>query len=356
MNTRIPSLLATTFALGLMASTSSAQIIDQEDFESLDPNSPTALSDAGWLVFANVFDPGGGYMYGYGPFGAPNGGPGFCQIAVGQGGPDQGNHQIVTYSDYNNSDHGNGNLIEANVFKELIVPQAAVGNTVVFTFDAKHGDLAAPSTSLAFIKVIDSVGFWLDGYSFVDTTNMDVNWGTFSISLLIEQHMVGDYLQFGFSNTATNWNTSGQFYDNILFEQEVPCAQTYCGSSQNPNNSAVISITDCDSSAANIYVVAQNAPVGEFALLVVGDGNTTVQPPGSSGDLCVAGGAVLGRYAKEMGVTSSGGDFFVDIQNTSSNYVLNNVLIAPGLSWNFQFWHREGAGSTFSEAIAVTFN
>ena len=83
-----------------------------EDFESLDPANPSAMTDAGWLVFANVFDNNGGYLYGYGPFSAPNGGPAFCAVAPDQGGPDQGTRQVVAYSDYNNADHANGNIIE----------------------------------------------------------------------------------------------------------------------------------------------------------------------------------------------------------------------------------------------------
>ena len=72
MNLSTRTLLAGTIALGL-SSASFGQISSyNEDFESLDITSTTCLGDAGWLVFGNVFDGGGNYLYGYGPFPAPN--------------------------------------------------------------------------------------------------------------------------------------------------------------------------------------------------------------------------------------------------------------------------------------------
>ena len=57
MNIRIPALLAGSIALGLTASTSSAQIASySEDFEGLVQTDPDALANAGWLVFGNVFE------------------------------------------------------------------------------------------------------------------------------------------------------------------------------------------------------------------------------------------------------------------------------------------------------------
>ena len=123
-----------TLAVALLCLAPTASWADlapySQDFEGLDQADPAALADDGWLVFGNVFDPDGSYLYGYGPFPAPNGGPGFSGIDVGQGGPAQGDQQLVVYSDYNNGDHGNGNFIEANVFQEQMVGAADVGKHV----------------------------------------------------------------------------------------------------------------------------------------------------------------------------------------------------------------------------------
>ncbi len=189
-----------------------------ENFEGLNQADGAALANAGWLAFGNVFDSGGGYLYGYGVFGAPNGTPGFSSVAAGEGGPDQGGQQLVVYSDYNNGDHGNGNLVEANVFQEQFVDAGDVGSTWTFQFDAKGGDLVAPSSSVAFIKTLDpNAGFATTNFITFDTTDLADTWNTFSLSIMIDASLTGQILQFGFAATATNFNASGNFYDNVSF-------------------------------------------------------------------------------------------------------------------------------------------
>ena len=359
MNLSTRTLLAGTIALGL-SSASFGQISSyNEDFESLDITSTTCLGDAGWLVFGNVFDGGGNYLYGYGPFPAPNTGLAFSGVTTNEGGPDQGAQQLVTYSDYQNADHNNGFLIESNVFQEQIVGSGDVGKTFTFQFDGKLGDIGGNSTSLAFIKVIDSATFALDAYVTLDTTNLPITWGTYFLDLTITTDFVGDYLQIGFSNVCTNYENSGMIYDNVfLYEAGGTCGTKYCGSDQNANNSALIDIDSCDSSSASINVTLTNGPANQFIYLLVGNGSSTVsQPPGAKGDLCVVGGDCLGRYDKDVGQIDSTGSFSTDILNAVSTPCAGAVNIAPGATWNFQYWHRQpmGAPATFSEAIAVTF-
>jgi hypothetical protein len=113
-----------------------------QDFESLVQDSPTALSDDGWVVFGNAFEPDGETLaYGYGPNPAPNPGEGFCAIAASQGGVDQGANQLSIYSDYANQDHAIGRRIEANTFQERTITAADVGTTIIFNFDAKRGNI-----------------------------------------------------------------------------------------------------------------------------------------------------------------------------------------------------------------------
>ena len=81
-----------------------------QDFEGLDQEDTGALAADGWLVFGNVFVypvPPYWYVYGYGPFPAPNWGPpfAFSTIGAGEGGLQQGDQQLVIFSDYNNHDH-----------------------------------------------------------------------------------------------------------------------------------------------------------------------------------------------------------------------------------------------------------
>ena len=115
-----------------------------QDFESLDQSSPTALSGDGWIVFGNVFEADGTtFLYGYGPDPAPNNTGAFSGIALGQGGLDQGEQQLVIISDYNNADQATGRRIEANTFRERTITASDVGNTIVFSFDAKRGNINA---------------------------------------------------------------------------------------------------------------------------------------------------------------------------------------------------------------------
>lgn len=189
-----------------------------QDFEGLNMASPTALGDDGWLVGANVFDPGGNFLYNYFAFPAPNGGPAFSAITTGQGGPDQGAQQLVVYNDYNNADHNVGNLIEAVFFREWTIGAADVGSTWTFTFDAKRGDIQPPTTARAFIKTLDpDNGFAQTNFVVQDTTSLPIEWGTYSLQLNIDASLVGQIFQIGFDSTTSNFTPSGNVYDNINF-------------------------------------------------------------------------------------------------------------------------------------------
>jgi hypothetical protein len=220
-------LRATTFAAAALicvaATTSWADLSAySQDFEGLVQADPDALANDGWLVFGNVFDPGGGYLYGYGPFPAPNGGPAFCAIAAGEGGPAQGAQQLVVYSDYNNGDHANGNIIEANVFQEQIIGVADVGNDWLFEFDAKLGDIEPNSTALAFIKTLDPITFGLSSFLTLDMTSIPTTWSSYAIKISIDEGLVDHILQIGFLNTATLYTPSGIVYDNVNFDLQPP--------------------------------------------------------------------------------------------------------------------------------------
>lgn len=210
-----------------------------QDFEALDPNTPSVLGDAGWLVGANVFSglpgSGGGFIYNYFAFPAPNGGAAFSALVVGEGGAEQGNQQMSVYSDYNNGDHANGNTIEANVFLSRPVVAGDVGRTFTFEFDHKLGNLNSASdpqcpsnlggpfdgtpcanTALAFIKVFDPVFALLD-FPTADMTLIPATWGTSSVTTApIPANAVGGVIQIGFLNNASLYQPSAIFYDNVL--------------------------------------------------------------------------------------------------------------------------------------------
>ncbi|MGB5683633.1 MAG: hypothetical protein WBM47_17430 [Polyangiales bacterium] len=96
----------------------------------------------GWVVFANVFEADGSFAYGYGPEPAPNNSGGFSGIALDQGGAEQGAQVLVIISDYNNrTAQESGQLVEANTFRERTITAEDVDATIVFSFDAKRGNI-----------------------------------------------------------------------------------------------------------------------------------------------------------------------------------------------------------------------
>ena len=332
-----------------------------EDFEALDAMSGSALGDAGFLGFANVFDSMGGYLYGYGPFPAPNGTPGFSSVATGQGGPDQGAQGIVTYSDYNNADHGIGNIIQSNVFQEQIVGATDVGKSFTFQFDAKLGDLIAPSTASAFIKIIDGTNFGLDGYSPLDTTTLPTTWGTYSVSITIEPQHVGDFFQFGFQTDATGFNASGIVYDNLVFGESV-LGTNYCSTTANSSGSeASMSASGSDLVADNDFtLIASDMPAGEFGLFIVSadQGFFPGLNGNSNGNLCVQGS--IGRFlgTGQLLMVDGAGSFSLPVDLTAIPQGLGSVPTTPGQTWNFQAWFRDsvGVGSNLTDGLEVTFN
>ncbi|MGB5701503.1 MAG: hypothetical protein WBM48_01680, partial [Polyangiales bacterium] len=58
----------------------------------------------------------------------------------------------------------------------------------------------------------------LTNFETEDTTNLPVEWMRYEISLLIDAGLVDQTLQFGFAATATENESSGVFYDNILVD------------------------------------------------------------------------------------------------------------------------------------------
>lgn len=194
-----------------------------QDFESLDPAGSTALSDDGWLVGANILDSGGVFLYNYFAYPAPNGGPGFSAVATSN--PAAGAQSMSVYSNYDDSQHGSGNLVNAVVFQEMTIDAADLDNTVTFSFlagPASYGATGADpigpnASSLAFLKTIDPAnGFATTLIDSVDTTVL-AGPTAYSLSIFLDSNVInaGQVLQFGFESTATNYEATGRHYDNI---------------------------------------------------------------------------------------------------------------------------------------------
>jgi hypothetical protein len=218
---RAIALLTASVLLSLVAVAGATVVPYAQDFDGLNQADTGALAADGWLVFANVFSSGGTYLYGYGPFTAPNDGAAFCAIAAGEGGAAQGSQQLSVYNDYNNAGaHTAGDLVEANVFQEQVIDGSNVGETYNFDFQAKLGNLAGATTAVAFIKTLNpAAGYATTNFITLNMTSASASWTDYSLSILIDPALAGQIIQIGFANTASNWEASGIIYDNINFAQ-----------------------------------------------------------------------------------------------------------------------------------------
>ena len=242
--------LALTSAIAFTPVSNASMVSYAQDFEGLDAGNSLALGIAGgdnWKIFADVWfgDVGtGAFLYSYGVFSAPNGGPGFSAVAGGEGGAPQVSQYMNIYSDYNNLDHANGFNINTNVFQERRLDAGDVGSgTWTFSGDFKapsSAGIAEPASNAvasAFIKTLDpNNNFATTNDIRFDSTSADpANWGSFSIDLdLSDPALNGQILQFGFNTTATNYEDSGVYYDNLNFTNvpavPVPAAAWLFGS------------------------------------------------------------------------------------------------------------------------------
>ena len=119
------------------------------------------------------------------------------------------------------------------MFQQQDIAAGDIGSgTWTLTFDALANpgddglydinDPTSNATASAFIKTLDPN----DGYATndirVDTTGVSPDaWGSYSISLdLSDPSLADQILQFGFNTTATNYENSGVFYDNICFSND----------------------------------------------------------------------------------------------------------------------------------------
>ena len=226
----LAALAAAVFGLAPQASSAQLSAYSQ-NFETLAPAEigwgNTALGNDGWLTWVNVFNAGGAFLHSYGQFAAPNGTLGYSGVAVGAGGPAQGNRQLVAYSNYDDgAAHSAGNLVETLVFQQRTVTPADVGTAWTFQFDAKLFNLAAPSTARAFIWTLDpNNGFQASASASVDMSAVPTNWGSYSMPFTITAG-AGQILQFGFASVATNYTGSAVYYDNVSFAP-VPEPATY---------------------------------------------------------------------------------------------------------------------------------
>lgn len=223
---RVFTLLA---LLSLATGSATAQLSSySQDFEGLDRTNPNALIDDGWLLFASGINGAPGFgNFGAGPFGAPNniGGPNISVISEVSGDPPAGAQGLVVFSDYASplhSDPADPRDLVISVFQEQIIQAGDIGKSVTFSFlaDRNANPPTGDATAEAFLITLDpNAGFSTTNSLTFDTTNLaDGSDVSTSLSLdITDPLLVGQILQFGFRNTASDFEGSAVDYDNVNF-------------------------------------------------------------------------------------------------------------------------------------------
>ncbi|MCP3916081.1 MAG: hypothetical protein GY711_11035 [bacterium] len=100
---------------------------------------------------------------------------------------------------------------------------------------------------------------------------------------------------------------------------------------------------------------SRELPPNTFGYFLVSQTTGMVQPPGSQGNLCLAGS--IGRYAQDVASSGPAGTLTLAV-DTSALPLTPPVAVAQGEVWNFQCWFRDqnpAQTSNFSSAVSVAF-
>lgn len=208
-----------------------------QDFESLDRTSATALSDDGWQLFAAGINGSGTFFnFGAGPFPAPNNiaSPNISVISdfASGGDPPAGNQGLVFFSDYGSPLHTDPNDprdLVLSLFQQRIIAAEDIGKTVTFSWLAEGNAFPPTGNAIteAFLLTLDpNNNFNATNNLSVVTTNVPDGVPTpGSLFLpLTDPALVGQILQFGFRNTASDGEGSAVDYDNINFTVPEPAS------------------------------------------------------------------------------------------------------------------------------------
>ncbi|MFV9616678.1 MAG: VPLPA-CTERM sorting domain-containing protein [Gammaproteobacteria bacterium] len=206
-------------------------------------NTDAAAISADGYVIGNINVSTGGAWFDNvaAPNNAADGLNGYSSLVSGEGGTAQGDVQLSIFSDYNSWSPFTtpGTTLQTFTYRDNgTIGADDVGKTYRFSFDGKDGGVTADPASEAwgFVKVLkqsDGSYFELVNNTF-DSTTFTTDWSGGFAEFTVDAGMVGELVQFGFANQATDWGPSGVFYDNLSFADTsavpVPAAVWLFGS------------------------------------------------------------------------------------------------------------------------------
>ncbi|MEM8710765.1 MAG: hypothetical protein AAGG01_07410 [Planctomycetota bacterium] len=145
--------------------------------------------------------------------------------------------------------------------------------------------------------------------------------------------------QFGFDNMTFCVNNVGS-----SFCQSLPNSTGIRGNLVASGSDVVTDNT--------LRLQAVNLPLNTMGYLI--NSRSTGMMPVGDGVLCL--GPNWGRHDAQMGNSGSTGSVTTALDLTAIPRPTPNAAMAvAGETWYFQFWHRDGASSNFTDAVSVTF-
>ncbi|MCP3917595.1 MAG: hypothetical protein GY711_18780 [bacterium] len=145
---------------------------------------------------------------------------------------------------------------------------------------------------------------------------------------------------------------SGAFY---AFECIAPIGSKFCGpAADNSTGAPGVLLATGSPSLGDDYlsITAAQLPQGQFGYFLASMSTGFVQPPGSSGFLCLAGN--IGRFNQPSQVVQGPSSrLAIDVDAVPVN---PPAAVLAGDTWHFQCWYRDaGNTSNFTDAVSVTF-
>ncbi len=209
-----------------------------------------------------------------------------------------------------------------------------------------------------------TAGAWIQ-QAYLKASNADVNdgFGT-AVEISGSQAVVGAWSEDSNAtglNGDQNANSASGAGAVYAFNLSAPIG-SYCGSAVGNSSgfSAVMSMTGSRVVASNDFSLhATGLPVGQFGYFLNSMGRAYVaNPGGSQGNLCLGGGASIGRHHASLQNSGATGtmDFTLDLTDVPTS--TGSTAIQAGETWNFQCWFRDqnpGNTSNFSDGLSVLF-
>ena len=167
--------------------------------------------------------------------------------------------------------------------------------------------------------------------------------------------------------SQVNWTSMGAAGDwNIEAARHSASNATtnalqYCTSAPNSTGDyGFLAMYGSNQLTTNNLLVATALPLNSVGFFIVGNGfGFLTNPGGSVGNLCIAGGSVLGRYSSLAASSGPQGTLSLVIDPLALAAPTGTVAATAGSFWQFQCWHRDSQGgmpvSNFTNAVSIRF-